>query len=256
MKKILLIIKEDNMDLTGIISNNLTNNLSNTLTNSISLSNQQNSFLQSNLWKTINSGLDVGIRALLPDFLEDAVIGIKDALVNNGLQGGIQKAIDIAKDVTGSGIVTGAYKTITEAYNSLKNGNLIGEVGDAITNSINSATKNKEITAEVSTKLSDGTQTLMDSIEENIKESFNDQLNSLEKLNKYNNNWRECFENRDFTGMEKEYKKIKNILEKVMPTENTIKQSKIIENLHSLIKNNNKNFDVSEEQIELAKKLA
>ena len=256
MRKILLIIKEDNMDLTGIISNNLTNSLSSTLTNSTSLSNQQNSFLQSNLWKTINSGLDVGIRALLPDFLEDAVIGIKDALVNNGLQGGIQKAIDLAKDVTGSGIVTGAYKTITEAYNSLKNGNLIGEVGDAITNSINSATKNKEITAEVSTKLSDGTQTLMDSIEENIKESFNDQLNSLEKLNKYNNNWKECFENKDFTGMEKEYKKIKNILEKVMPTENTIKQSKIIENLHSLIKNNNKNFDVSDEQIELAKKLA
>ena len=109
------------MDLTSLISNNLTNSLSNTLTNNTSLSNQQNSFLQSNLWKTINSGLDVGIRALLPDFLEDAVIGIKDALVNNGLQGGIQKAIDLAKDVTGSGIITGAYKTITEAYNSLKN---------------------------------------------------------------------------------------------------------------------------------------
>ena len=244
------------MDLTGIISNNLTNNLSNTLTNSTRLSNQQNSFLQSNLWKTINSGLDVGIRALLPDFLEDAVIGIKDALVNNGLQGGIQKAIDIAKDVTGSGIITGAYKTITEAYNSLKNGNLIGELGNAVTNSITSASKNNEISAEVYTTLTNGTKTLMDSIESNIKESFNDQLNSLEKLNKYNNNWRECFENKDFTGMEKEYKKIKNILEKVMPTENTIKQSKIIENLHSLIKNNNKNFDVSEEQIELAKKLA
>ena len=256
MRKILLIIKEDNMDLTGIISNNLTNNLRNTLTNSTSLSNQQNSFLQSNLWKTINSGLDVGIRALLPDFLEDAVIGIKDALVNNGLQGGIQKAIDIAKDVTGSGIITGAYKTITEAYNSLKNGNLIGELGNAVTNSITSASKNNEISAEVYTTLTNGTKTLMDSIESNIKESFNDQLNSLEKLNKYNNNWRECFENKDFTGMEKEYKKIKNILEKVMPTENTIKQSKIIENLHSLIKNNNKNFDVSEEQIELAKKLA
>jgi hypothetical protein len=41
-----------------------------------------------------------------------------------------------------------------------------------------------------------------------------------------------------------------------MPTENTIKQARIIENLHTLIKNNNKNFDVSDEQIELAKKLA
>ena len=243
------------MDLTGIISNNLTNNLSNTLTNSISLSNQQNSFLQSNLWKTINSGLDVGIRALLPDFLEDAVIGIKDALVNNGLQGGIKKAVELAKEA-GGGLASTVFQNITQAYSTLKNGDLIGEVGDVITNSINSATRNKEITADISTILTNGTKTLMDNIEANIKESFNDQLNSLEKLNKYNNNWRECFENKDFTGMEKEYKKIKNILEKVMPTENTIKQSKIIENLHSLIKNNNKNFDVSEEQIELAKKLA
>ncbi len=243
------------MDLTSIISNNLTNSLSNTLTNSTSLSNQQNSFLQSNLWKTINSGLDVGIRALLPNFLEDAVIGIKDALVNNGLQGGIQKAVEMAKEV-GGGLASTVFQNITQAYNTLKNGNLIGEVGEAVTNSISRASTNKEISAEVSTTLTNGTKTIIDSIEANIKESFNDQLNSLEKLNKYNNNWKECFENRDFTGMEKEYKKMQNLLNKVMPTENTIKQTRIIENLHTLIKNNNKNFDVSDEQIELAKKLA
>lgn len=248
------------IDLTGVISNNLTNSLSSGLSNSLnnnqSLSNQQNSFLQSNLWKTINSGLDVGIKALLPDFLEDAVIGIKDALVNNGLQGGIQKAISLAKEVTCSGVISNVYENITQAYNSLKSGNLIGEVGEAVASSIDKATKNNEISADVSTTLTNGTQTLMNSIEANIKESFKDQLNSLEKLNKYNNNWRECFEKRDFTGMEKEYKKIENALNKVMPTENTIKQAKIIENLHTLIKNNNKNFDVSDEQIELAKKLA
>ncbi len=248
------------IDLTSVISNNLTNSLSNGLSNSLnsnqSLSNQQNSFLQSSLWKTINSGLDVGIKALLPDFLEEAVIGIKDALVNNGLQGGIQKAINMAKEVTFSGVINNVYENITQAYNSLKSGNLICEVGEAVTSSIDKATKNNEISADVSTTLTNGTQILMNSIEANIKESFKDQLNSLEKLNKYNNNWRECFEKRDFTGMEKEYKKIENALNKVMPTENTIKQARIIENLHTLIKNNNKNFDVSDEQIELAKKLA
>ena len=248
------------IDLTSVISNNLTNSLCSGLSNSLnsnqSLSNQQNSFLQSSLWKTINSGLDVGIKALLPDFLEDTVIGIKDALVNNGLQGGIQKAISLAKEVTCSGVIRNAYENITQAYNALKSGNLIGEVGEAVTSSIDKATKNNEISADVSITLTNGTQTLMKSIEANIKESFKDQLNSLEKLNKYNNNWRECFEKRDFTGMEKEYKKIENALNKVMPTENTIKQARIIENLHTLIKNNNKNFDVSDEQIELAKKLA
>ncbi len=243
--------------LSSNLNNSLTNSLTNNITNSTDLANKQNSFLQSNLWKVVNTGIDSGIRALLPDFLEDSVIGIKDALVNNGLQGGIQKAIDIAKNMTAtSGIMESAYQSITQIYNSLKNGNLIGELGEAISNSINSASKNNEINADVSTTLTNGAQTIMDNIEANIKEDFNDQLNSLEKLNKYNNNWKEYFEQKDFTGMEKEYKKMQTVLKKIMPTENTLKQARIIENLHNLIKNNNKNFNISEEEIQLAQKLA
>ena len=34
--------------------------------------------------------------------------------------------------------------------------------------------------------------------------------------------------------------------------ENTLKQGRIIENLHTLIKNNGKNFDLTNEELELA----
>ena len=56
----------------------------------------------------------------------------------------------------------------------------------------------------------------------------------------------------DFSGMEKEYKKIKDSLEKVLPMENTIKEAREIENLHLLIKNNGHNFNLSNEELKLA----
>ena len=44
----------------------------------------QNEFLNSTLWKTINNGIDIGLRYLLPDLIEDEVIELKDNLINFG----------------------------------------------------------------------------------------------------------------------------------------------------------------------------
>lgn len=52
--------------------------------------------------------------------------------------------------------------------------------------------------------------------------------------------------------MEKEYKKLKNELEEVIPLESTITQAKEIENLHSLIKKKGINYQLSEEEKQLA----
>ena len=54
--------------------------------------------------------------------------------------------------------------------------------------------------------------------------------------------------------MEKEYKKLEEELEKTIPLENTIKEARNIENLHILIKNKG-NFNLSNDELELAKKL-
>ena len=62
--------------------------------------------------------------------------------------------------------------------------------------------------------------------------------------------------NKEFSEMENSYKNIKNNLNKVVPIESIINEARIIENLHNLIKNNDGNFELSNEAIELAKKLA
>ena len=55
--------------------------------------------------------------------------------------------------------------------------------------------------------------------------------------------------------MEKEYKKIESSLKELVPLENTLKNARQVEVIHQLIRNNGQNFDISEEEIELNKKL-
>ena len=80
-------------------------------------------------------------------------------------------------------------------------------------------------------------------------------INGAEKLAKYEGNWKEYFENKDFEGMEREYDKIKEKLKELLPIENTLKEARIIENLHLLIKNNGQDFNLTDEQKKLANML-
>ena len=56
--------------------------------------------------------------------------------------------------------------------------------------------------------------------------------------------------------MEREYQKIKEKLKQTLPIETTLKQAREIENVHLLIKNSGKNFELTKEQLELAGVLA
>ncbi len=55
--------------------------------------------------------------------------------------------------------------------------------------------------------------------------------------------------------MQREYEKIREQLKVLIPLEATLKKARELQNLHKLIKNNGKNFNLSMEEKELAKKL-
>ena len=100
-----------------------------------------------------------------------------------------------------------------------------------------------------------GKDALIDNVSSDIKKEFKTQNKNIENLNKYNNNWKESFEAKDFSSMEKYMKKINNLLNKTLPLENTIKNARTIENLHELIKNNGKSFELTNEELQLAELL-
>lgn len=56
--------------------------------------------------------------------------------------------------------------------------------------------------------------------------------------------------------MEYQYNKIEQNLQKILPIEDILKKARVIENLHELIKNNGKNFEISKQEQELAEMLA
>ena len=55
--------------------------------------------------------------------------------------------------------------------------------------------------------------------------------------------------------MQREYNKIQKSIKNLVPIEKTINEARTVENLHNLIKNNGRNFNLTKEELELAEKL-
>lgn len=239
------------MEINEIEQNNL--GVENTIVNE----KTQKNFLQTTLGKTINTAIDIGIKALLPDFIDEQVINIKNNLINNGLKEGINKTIDDAIDVGKSaiGIVTGNFENINQMQMAVKTGGIIDGVSSLLDTVVDKVKNTGLIDSNVARTIKQGKNVILNNVESNIENTFTDQLKSAEYTNKYINNWKNYYNNKDFEGMEKEYYKIKRELKNLVPLEQTINEAKTIENLHKLIRNNGRNFDLTQEQLELAEKL-
>lgn len=217
----------------------------------------QRGFLQSNLGKVVNTGMDIGLRAIFPNLVEDKIIDIKNTIVNHGFKEGISAAINSAIDIGKSaiGIFTGKFENISQVQTAIKKGGIIDGVSSTIDTVLKSSTKNGLIDKNVSQLIKKSKNVILDTIESNIEENFLGQLKGIEKIGKYTKNWEVYYQNQDINGMNKEYKKIKDQLEEVIPLENTIQKAREIENIQQLIKNKGNKFELSLEEIELAKKL-
>lgn len=235
------------------IENKLNNQ--NDLNNSIG--KEQKNFLETTLGKIINTGLDIGIRTLLPDFIDEQVINLKDNLFEYGLKDGITKTIDEAIELGKStiGIFTGNFENIEQMQSVIQTGGLIDGISNLIDTVISKVSQKGIINSNIANILNQGKNIILNNVESNIEKVFAEQITTSTNLEKYINNWKEDFENKNFNSMEKEYKKIEKELNKLVPIEETINKAKTIENLHNLIKNNGQNFNLTKEQLELAEKL-
>ena len=237
--------------------------MENILNNSIELNNnleiekEQKNFLETTLGKTINTGIDIGIRAILPDYIEEQIIDLKDNLIKYGLKEGIKKSIDDAINIGKSaiGIVSGNFENIAQMQEAIKNGGIIDNVSSLLDSVINKVQSNGLINSTVARTIKQGKNSILNNVEKNIENTFNNQIKALNYTEKYIENWKNYFENKDFNGMEKEYKKIKTEMNYLAPIEKMINEARTIENLQMLIKNNGQDFNLTKEQMELAEKL-
>lgn len=127
-----------------LLNNNEKNNLY--LSNNIEqekLEKEQNSFLQTNLGRAINGGIDLGLRVLLPNYIEDEVISIKDSLITEGFSAAISTAIEEATNLGKSamGLITGTFENISQVNKAIKKGGLIDTISDILDTGISWAQK-------------------------------------------------------------------------------------------------------------------
>lgn len=239
------------------MSNGIEINSSVELDNLENLDKQQNTFLESSLGKVIDSSVDLGLRAILPNFIEDEVIEIKDTLIKEGFSEAINKAIDGAIDIGKSalGIVTGKFESVSQAEKAVEKGGIVDSVSNILDFTLDKVSDMGLLSKNITKVIKSGKDALIDNVSSDIKKEFKTQNKNIENLNKYNNSWKESFEAKDFSSMEKYIKKINNLLNKTLPLENTIKNARTIENLHELIKNNGKNFELTNEELQLAELL-
>lgn len=230
---------------------------SNEIENNFVTQKDQNNFLETTLGKTINGAIDIGLKWVLPDLIEDGIIDIKDSLLKGGLKEGIntaiKKAIDFGKSAMG--IFTGNFENVSQAQTAIKTGGIIDGISSVIDTVLSKTTKSGLINQNISSLIQKGKNVILDNVSKNIEDTFTSQLGHIEKLGKYEDNWKEYYNAKDFEGMEKEYQKITDTLKELMPLENTLKEARIIENLHNVIKNNGQDFNLSKEQLELAQML-
>ena len=229
--------------------------IENEINNNIKI--EKNNFLNNIIGKTINNAIDIGLKSILPDLIENQVIDIKNALLENGLKSGIQTAVDSAIDFGKStvGIFTGNFDNMNQVRIAVSDGGIIDTMSEVLDNVINKTYQNGYINRSISTVIKNGKNVLLDNISSNIKNQLDEQTNIAENLVRYINNWKEYYNNQDFEGMTKEYNKIQKQIDNIIPLENILKETREVEALHNLIKNNGQNFEISDLEKELAGKL-
>ena len=228
------------------------------INNNINLEKSNNNFLNNIFGKTINTAIDIGLRAILPDLIENQIIDIKNSLLENGLKSGINTAIDSAVDFgkSAAGIVTGNFENINQVKIAIGNGGIVENISNVLDKVINTVYQKGYINRNTKNLTKNGKNVLLNNVSNNIKNQLEEQTNAVEKLEKYLNNWKDSYNKKDFSGMEKIYNKIEEQSQKIIPLENIINETKQIKALHNLIKNNGQNFNISIEEERLAHNLA
>ena len=215
-----------------------------------SIINKQESVLSEILNTAINWSVDAGLRYILPDSIENEVIKIKNDFINGNAA---QKIIDNIKNIFNFGKENNNKEILN--INELKDILKSPETLKVLTNTVDSLL-NKSIQKEgVKITQEDSKKIISENIENKLNDEIENQIKSFKKIEEYKSEWYKNYADKDLEKMNKTLKKIKKEFKNILPIENTIKEIRKIENLNELIKSKGGDFNITEEEKELANRL-
>lgn len=237
---------------------NLENEIKNEIKNDIKIENNQDKFLDTFLGKTINGAIDIGLKTILPDLIENQIIDIKNALLMNGLTEGIQTAVKSAVNFAKSaaGIITGNFQNIDQIKIATDSGGIIDTISNVLDYSLDKIYHKGIINSTVNSIIKKGKNIILNTVSTNIKKEMNEQNNLINNLENSIESWKIAYNNKDLVLMNKIYEKIEKNINKIVPLENLIKDIRKIENIHNFIKNRGNNIEITELEKDLIEKFS
>lgn len=212
---------------------------------------------ENNIIKTIgniaNNALDYGLRAILPDFIEDDIIEIKDKFIQEGFTEGVQEVVDKLEDVGKSitGIFTGEFDNIEQVKRVIEKNGLLDGVSDVIDKILKKLVSKKIITKTTSNMIKTGKKEILSTMEKEIEGLYKETTYSVDKLSEYCNEWKQQYKEQKYEDMEKTMKKITTQLKKSTLVEETINEARNLEKIQKYIgeKGNIENLSKAEKEL-------
>lgn len=231
------------MNLDLISEKNLNNQLTNDIkTNEIS--KNQNDFIGNMFKNAINFGVDLGLKSLLPDLIEDQVIDIKNSILEGGFKEGVDTLMKKVNEFKNSitGIFTGNFNNIQEINTATKQGGIIKTVSKGLSKGIDAGVKSGIIPKSIGGILKAGKTTMLNEFSNSLESQMRKEIQKFDTLNDLNKKWYDALDQRDFDKMTKYTEKISALSKDLVKFSNIINETKKIEELHNFIKENN-SFD-------------
>ena len=180
--------------------------IENNILNNLNLNNEQNKFINSTIGKVVNNAIDIGLRYVLPDLIEEEIIDVKNSLMKSGLKEGIKTAVENAVNLGKSaiGIVTGNFENMSQIKKAVEQGGIIDSVSEVIDFATKKAQSAGIIDRNIGSLIKSGKNSILNNVSSSIEKELINQEKNIEKLEKYSENWKEYYNNKDFSGMQKE----------------------------------------------------
>lgn len=231
------------MNLDLISEKNLNNQLTNDIKNN-EISKNQNDFIGNMFKNAINFGIDLGLKSLLPDLIEDQVIDIKNSILEGGFKEGVNTLMKKVNEFKNSitGIFTGNFNNIQEINTATKQGGIIKTVSKGLSKGIDAGVKSGIIPKSIGGILKAGKTTMLNEFSNSLESQMRKEIQKFDTLNDLNKKWYDALDQRDFDKMTKYTEKISALSKDLVKFSNIINETKKIEELHNFIKENN-SFD-------------
>lgn len=204
-----------------------------------------------------NKGLEFGLRAVLPDFIEDDIIDIKDKFIQEGFTEGVKETYEKVKDIGKSiqGIFTGKFESVEQVKRLIQTDGILDGTSEIIDKILKTLLNKKKISKSTYNLIKTGKKEIMNSLENELESYYKIDTYSLEKIEEYCQEWKENYSKENYKEMQKSINKIKQRLDKNESIEKIIKQAREIEKIQKYIEEKGSIENLSESEKKLIEKI-